>query len=274
MKKHLLIVLALVLGTLPSQAQTDVSLDPETGMRLSAGIDKKLSRGLHLTFDGEARLDNNFASFDRLQGTLGVTYKPFKRFKIGAGYSFIAGYSSNNSAFKNPRHRLLVDAQLSHRTDHWTFSLKERLQFTRRTGSFNAYQNPATAITLKSRLKAKYNGLRRFTPFASIEMRTYLNAPVIVATTDGSAWYTADGNDEGDAGWFLDGFSGIYNNRYRASIGTDYRLDRRSTLSAYLLLDYVNDKVVDANAEGTKLKSYTRETGFVGWLGLEYRYNF
>ena len=34
------------------------------------------------------------------------------------------------------------------------------------------------------------------------------------------------------------------------------------------------DLVVEANAEGTKLKSYTKETGFVGWVGVGYEFGF
>jgi hypothetical protein len=34
------------------------------------------------------------------------------------------------------------------------------------------------------------------------------------------------------------------------------------------------DKQVDANAEGTKLKSYTKEIGFRGWIGAGYEFAF
>ena len=36
----------------------------------------------------------------------------------------------------------------------------------------------------------------------------------------------------------------------------------------------VSDKVVDANADGTKLKSYTKEKGFKGTLGAGYVFAF
>jgi len=41
-----------------------------------------------------------------------------------------------------------------------------------------------------------------------------------------------------------------------------------------LMADRTWDKVVDANAEGTKLKSYTREAGFTLWLVAAYCYSF
>jgi hypothetical protein len=51
-------------------------------------------------------------------------------------------------------------------------------------------------------------------------------------------------------------------------------LDKRNTLNFYILCDYLMDKQVDANAEGTKLKSYTKETGFRGWIGAGYEFAF
>ena len=258
------------------QAQTDVDLDPDWGGRISVTVDKKLSHGLHLYLEEEARVDGNFGSFNRLQTTFGATYKLPAGFKLGLGYALIAPYSSSNSAFKSVRHRLMLDASYSYRFGDWQFSLKERLQATYRMGDMNEYQNPRTALTLKSRLKVQYKGLRRLTPYAYIELRNTLNAPVINALYNATTneYMTESGSISGDAGWFLDGFSGVYINRVRGCLGAEYRLDRCSRLEAYLLLDRVSDKQVDANAEGTKLKSYTREQGFIGQVCLGYSYSF
>ena len=258
------------------KAQTDVDLDPEWGGRISAKLDKKLTRGLHLYLEEEARLDNNFGDVDRLQTTLGTTYKVLPSVKLGIGYALIAPYSSKNSAFKSVRHRLMFDASYTYRLGDWQVSLKERLQATYRTGDMNEYQKPRTAFTLKSRLKVQYKGLRRLTPYAYAELRNTLNAPVISALYNESTgeYFTEEGSLSGEAGWFLEGFNGIYVNRVRGCIGAEYRIDRRNRLEAYLLLDHISDKVVDANAEGTKLKSYTREQGFIGQFCLGYSYSF
>lgn len=275
MKKILIAALAL-LAAFAAAAQTDVDLDTEWGGRISATVDKKVSRGLHIYLEEEARLDNNFGSFDRLQTTVGATYKLPAGFKLGLGYALIAPYSSSNSAFKSVRHRLMLDASYSYRLGDWQLSLKERLQATYRTGDMNEYQNPRTALTLKSRLKLQYKGLRRLTPYAYLELRNTLNAPVISALYNATTneYMTEAGSISGEAGWFLEGFSGMYINRVRGCLGAEYRLDRRSRIEAYLLLDRISDKVVDANAEGTKLKSYTLEQGFVGQFCLGYSYAF
>lgn len=261
------------------RAQTDVDLDSEFGGRLSLAVDKKLARGLHLRLEEEIRMDNNFGSFDRFHTTLGLNYKVNDYLKVGLGYAMINPYSTANSAFKSSRHRVMVDATGSIRFGDWRLSLKERFQATYRTGDMNLYQNPRTAMTLKSRLKLQYKGMRRMEPYAYVEVRNTLNAPVVNATYNSATdtWgYYSDGTftQKGAEGWFLEGFDGVYINRLRGGLGVDYRLSRSSSLDICLMADRVMDKVVDANAEGTKLKSYTRETGFVGWLTVGYCYSF
>ena len=277
MKTRILVIFAIAFSAFgfPSlKAQTDVDLDPEFGGRLSVSVDKKLARGLHVSLEEEIRMDNNFGSFDRFHTTLGLSYKVNDYLKLGVGYAMINPYSSSNSTFKSSRHRLMVDATGSLRFGDWRLSLRERFQATYRSGDMNEYQNPRTALTLKSRLKVSYKGLRRIEPYAYIELRNTLNAPVISASYDGTNYLTSALSQYGEAGWFIDSWSGVYVNRVRGSVGFDYRLSKASSIDVSLMADRIMDKVVDANAEGTKLKSYTRETGFVGWINIGYSYSF
>lgn len=255
------------------QAQTDVALDPEFGARVSVGLDKKIVKGFHITLDEEVRFDNNFRNFDRSQTTLGLSYKVNPYLKFGMGYVFIAPYSSSNNAFKNLRHRLYFDVRGMVKAGKWDFSLKERFQWTYRAGDFNEYQYPRNALTLKSRLTVKYNS-KVASPYLYFELRNFLNAPVIYANYDGTNYITDDGSVKGDPGWFLHSFRGGYINRYRTCLGVDIKVNKHNKLNFYFLGDFVSDKVVDANAEGTKLKSYTKEHGFVGNFGAEYVFSF
>lgn len=277
MKTRILVIFAIVFSAFgfPSvKAQTDVDLDPEVGGRLSVSVDKKLARGLHVSLEEEIRMDNNFGSFDRFHTTLGLSYKVNDYLKLGVGYAMINPYSSSDGAFKSSRHRLMLDATGSLRFGDWRLSLRERFQATYRSGDMNEYQNPRTALTLKSRLKLSYKGLRRLEPYAYVELRNTLNAPVISASYDGTNYLTSALSQYGEAGWFIDSWTGMYINRVRGSIGFEYRLSKASRIDISLLADRIVDKVVDANAEGTKLKSYTRETGFVGWINIGYSYSF
>lgn len=277
MKKFFSVIIAAAFLSLDFQglkAQTDVELDPEFGGRLSVSVDKKLARGLHVSLEEEIRMDNNFGSFDRFHTTLGLSYKVNDYLKLGVGYAMINPYSSSNSAFKGSRHRLMLDATGSLRFGDWRLSLRERFQATYRSGDMNEYQNPRTALTLKSRMKLSYKGLRRIEPYAYVELRNTLNAPVISASYDGTNYLTGALSQYGDAGWFINSWTGVYVNRVRGSVGFDYRLSKASSIDVSLMADRIMDKVVDANAEGTKLKSYTRETGFVGWINIGYSYSF
>lgn len=280
MKTHTILLLtAALLAPLATTAQTDVDLDPEVGARLSATIDKRLSRGLHITFEEEVRLDNNFTGFDRLQHTLSASYKVHPNVKLGLGYALINPYSSKNSEFKGARHRLMAEITGTMHLNMWNISLKERLQTTHRTGSYNAYQNPTTAWGLKSRLSVKYKGWQPhgWTPYAYLEVRNTFSGPVVTAdyhAATGTYLIPGTSASEGEAGWFLDGFNSTYVDRVRACLGIDYRMTRTSTLTFYLLADRVDNKVIDSNAEGTRLKAYTREKGLVGSLGFNYTYTF
>ena len=255
------------------QAQTDVALDPEFGARVSMGIDKRIAKGFHFTLAEEVRFDNNFRGFDRLQTELGLTYKVNPYLKFGLGYHLIAPYSSSSSAFKNLRHRVYVDVRGSVHAGRWTFALKERIQWTCRQGYFNEYQYPRNAFMLKSRLSVKYND-RIASPYLYFELRNFLNAPLIHANYDGVNYLTDEGTLRGEPGWFLQGFKDGYINRYRSCLGVELKFNTHNKLNVYLLGDWVMDKVVDANSEGTKLKSYTKEQGFIGSVGMEYVYAF
>lgn len=273
--KKLVFLLAVVLLPMPFlKAQTDVDLDAEVGGRLSFSVDKKIVKGLHVSLEEEVRMDNNFKSFDRFHTTLGIAYKVHPNVKVGLGYSLINPYSTNNKAFKSSRHRLMADVIGSMQFGNWRLSLKERFQATYQSGDMNEYQSPRTALALKSRLKVSYKGLRQWEPYAAVEMRNVFNAPVVVANYDGTDYLTEAMSQYGEAGWFLSGFNGGYVNRLRGTLGVDYRLDKRNSIDISLMADYVMDKVVDANAAGTKLKSYTLEKGLVGWIAAGYTYAF
>ena len=257
------------------KAQTDVALAPEFGGRVSLSLDKRIVKGLHVSLEEEVRFDNNFGSLDRLQTTLALSYKVHSNIKLGVGYALINGYGANSGLFKNPRHRFMADATGTLHFGNWNLSLRERFQVTRRTGDYNVYQNPKNALILKSRLKAQYKGFGKVQPYAYFEVRNYLNAPVIEAAYDGSVYVTLDDySEEGEPGWFLKGFNGGYVNRLRIGLGTDIKLDKHNTLTVYVLGDSVTDKIVDSNAEGTKLKSYTKETGLRCWVGAGYEFAF
>lgn len=268
----LLFILAFALQ--PLFAQTIEKLSPEVGARISVGMDKKIIKGLHVTLEEEIRFDNNFKSFDRFHTTLMLKYKVHKNIKLGLGYAFITPYSSTNKAFKNFRHRLMFDITGTLHLGRWNLSLKERFQWTYRAGDINVYQNPRNMLGLKSRLTLRYKGSKVAEPYIYVEMRNVLNAPAVSAYYDGTNYLTEEGYSTDVPGWFLSSYRNGYVNRVRGSIGVDVTIRKHHVLNFCFLADYVNDKVLDANSEGTKLKSYTKERGFVGNFGIGYVVSF
>lgn len=273
MKKLTLFLLTISL-TANCFAQTNVKLPNEMGLRLSATAEKALAQGLHAYLSEEIRFDNNFGALDRFYTTIGLTYKINNYFKVGAGYALINPYSPTRGEFKSCRHRFMIDGRVRFQFGDWQLSLKERFQATYRSGDMNPYQNQRTALALKSRLKLLYKGIRRFTPYAYVELRNTFKEPTINAHFDGTNYVTPEKEIEGEPGWFISDWNNAYINRIRYALGTEFRLTQHSRIDASFLADFLTETVVDANKAGTKLKAYSIEKGFMGWLSVGYSYSF
>jgi len=263
MKKVLLLI--AVLCPLGAWAQTS----SEWGARVSAEANCKIARGTHIYVEEEIRSRN--ASLDDIRTTLAFTYKPFKRMKLGVGYTLIHPNQASTGTFKAPRHRLFADVAYTVRAGEFHLTLKERFQFTHRCGDFNVYQNTPNALALKSKFTVKYKGWFAVEPYASFELRTALNDPW------GTASGTAQWNKEFTKSYYdytPTGYTHVYNNRYRGELGINFEVTREHTLKPYLLLDYCVDYELDTNAKGTHLYTAAYENTFCLSLGLGYVYSF
>lgn len=230
---------------------TSGDLETDLGGRFSVEADKKLAKGLHLTVDGEVRLDNRFSELDRWQAGVGLSYKVNSYLKVGGGYLFIDKLKSSGEW--SPRHRGYFDVTGGLRTGDWRFTLKERLQLTYRdASSMNVYQSTPNALALKSRLKAEYKGFQAISPYAFVEARMALNDPACTAKWNGVSY----------SDYAFTGYTDSYLNRIRGALGVEWKLSRLHALDFTLLGDYCYDKVIDTNAEGTKLKSLSYARSF------------
>lgn len=238
--------------------------------RASVGADYKIVKGLHIAVEEELRAGDGFSSLGSVRSTAQITYKPLKFVKLGAGYTLINSWSSSDNAFKSPRHRFFLDVSGNLRLGDVQFSLKERLQFTHRTGSYNVYQNTPNALALKTRLGVKYKGWKKVEPHLYYEIRTALNDPW--GTISGSALIDDDGNTY--YAYTPAGYTHVYNNRYRGNIGLDWKLSKHHELSPYILLDYCSEYELDTNKAGTKFYSAAYDNVFRVSLGLGYVFKF
>ncbi len=270
MKK--LVILLLLL--LPAAAFGQAKL----AGRASVEADYKVLKGFHLNVEEEVRVEDGLAGLGSLRTTLDASYKFNKYVKAGVGYTLINPYKDEWSNFNAPRHRLYADVTGTLPLGDFQLFLKERLQFTHRTGDFNVYQTTPNALVLKSRLGVKYKRFKNFEPSLSFEIRTALNEPW--GTIDDTAGLqTKKSGDRAGETYYKythTGYTHLYNNRYRVNLGMDWKLAKHHTFAPYLLFDYCSDYVLDTNGEGTKLWSAT--TGYVDVfrisIGLGYKFSF
>lgn len=259
--------------------------------RTSLGADYKIKKGLHLEADEELRLGDGLSSISSVRSTIGLSYKVSGYFKFGGGYTLINPYkfkydddgALTYQGFWYPRHRLYAEATGSYKYGDFTFSLKEKLQFTHRTDdSLNVYQNTRNALALKSRIGVKYKGFKDYgvEPFAQFEIRTALNDPWGVTT---GALQTTPNSKKDYFAYTHTGYTHVYNNRYRVNIGTDYEPVKHHTFTLNMLLDWCSDYKIDTNGpskwdteKGVRL--FTATTGwndyFRASLCLGYVYSF
>ena len=147
--KFILFCLAIALPTLTG-AQVHEDMDFDFRARLSAELDKRIVRGLHLNLSEEFRLKDDFSSVDRFYTTVGLTWKTCPYFKIGAGYTLMNLHRRDDAGgWKwDLRHRATLDLTGMYSAGQFKFSLRERFQLTHRTGDMNIYQNPRNAFAL------------------------------------------------------------------------------------------------------------------------------
>lgn len=261
-KMFILLALLLPLGARAQSAE-------DWGARLSVEGNYKIAKGVHLYAEEELRFLSS--NVDDIRTTLGFTYKASKFLKMGVGYTLINVNDSSTGTFKTPRHRFFADVSGTLKAGDFQFSLKERLQLTHRTGTFNVYQNTPNALALKSKFTVKYKGFYYGEPYVSFEVRTALNDPW------GTASGTAQWNKTGTKTYYdytPSGYTHVYNNRYRGEIGVNFELSKSHALKPYILVDFRSDYKIDTNSDGTRLFSagYSNSTLFSA--GLSYVFSF
>ena len=192
---HKLILILLALLPLVSMAQTDA------GLWTSVGIDKKISKKLSFGLEGEFRSRNDFKTADRWSVGLDATWKFNKKFRVAAGYVLLndnrkekisynnddptsANYYNNwRPSYWTVRHRVYAGFGLSTDVGRWSFSLRERWQYTYRPEKTTTRYDFDTAkwedttvngkagSVLRSRVQAEYDiPACTWTPYASVEL--------------------------------------------------------------------------------------------------------
>lgn len=145
--KRILSLMLCAMAVLSASAQSD-----DFGIWTDVGVEKKFSKKLSLEGGVEARFEDNVSKVTRTGFNLGVTYKPWKFLRFGAGYAFMndwkdteinakydtdlesgsttfSGYNIDKD-FRRNKHRLYIQAVGKLDVGRFSFSLRERLQYT------------------------------------------------------------------------------------------------------------------------------------------------
>ncbi len=263
--KKILFTAAALLMAVSLSAQTREAFNAELGGRFSVELDKKIAKGWHVYLNEEVRLDENITTFDRFHTTLGTSYKFNSFLKGGIEYSLINHYKPNAKEWQN-KHRLSLYLTERFKTGDWTLSLKETFRFTHKAYENNTFQSPRNPLNLKVRFQAQYGGFHNVEPYAGIEGRLLLNGATCSAT-----YYSAS-DTWGD--YSFTGYGDVYVNRIRGFAGLEWKLTRKHTLDFRLLADYLMDKEIDTNSEGTELKSMVLTNKLFPQLCIGYKFSF
>ena len=265
MKRRLILLLTLLLPLGAAAQGTVEDLTTDFRGRINLGVDKKIKKGLHLEAEFESRFKDNFATPSRLSGTVGISYKVNSYLKVGGSYTFMENYKGSKSTWY-PCHRVTLSVTGGYKVGDWRFSLNERLQATHLTEPINTCQEPRNVLYLKSRLKVAYKGSRVIEPYAYVDARLLLNGASASAT-----WSTSS---LAYSNYSFEGYTSVYFNRLRGSIGADWNVSRHHVLTLYLLADYCYDKDIDVSSEHDTLKSLTYSQAFNTTIGLGYTFKF
>lgn len=204
-KAHIVILALLLVGMLPSFAQSERSSD--FGAILSAKYDADLTRKLSLEIEEELRFDHNCTQLDRWLNSVTLEY-PFLHNRMHVGITGGAIRRYNDKGYFENRARVGLDVNYAETFRRFKFSYRSRLMTTfrdERTGDYSV--NPK--MYWRNRFQVAYQRPNsRFKYSLSTELHWFLNNPQ----------------------------ASIVDN-LRTVLTLDYRLSRRQTISLSARMD-------------------------------------
>jgi len=230
-------------------------------IRTAADFDLKFDR-VTLNFGEELRFNLAPAQEFQLANTT-----------VGLNVSIVKGYLSAHAAYmlrvrtnkigtttdanKILRHRvyfgLTEQVKLGTR-QQWVLSLRERAVMTSRTDSPNAFEKQANAWEMRYRLQLQYKAMSKpLTPYIWTELTHTCNA------TDYQKYYNNNRN---------------YVSAVKVATGIKWRLNSLHSLNFYLRYDWTQDYDIDANKEGTNIKSAYHIRKHQGMFGIAYNFDW
>lgn len=213
--KFLACLVAVLLGTVGASAQS---------LWTSADMETKVAKKLKAFAGAEFRTQDEFSGIERWSGNVGLQYKVNKHISLAGGYAYIHQQVDDKftkrgnfiPGYWQSKHRGFFNVTGRYKWERFTFSLRERYQYTYRpeqsvpkydsdgvTPKEDEWMEGVGKNVLRSRLKVDYN-IRKsaFKPYASCEFYNSL-----------------------DDGFAVD--------KVRWTFGTSYRFNKRHSVELY-----------------------------------------
>ena len=208
-RKYFLLVLVLSYFFFVSEKNADAQINyPDAGSWNTFNIEYKLNSKINALFTEELRFKENFSRLNLLYTNLGLEYKVNDNIKAAFIYRFIEKYQDDNSF--SFRHRLMFDLTLKKKIGNISLSYRHRLQAEERD-IYSSKDGYVPEWYSRNKITLKYDTDKRYTPYFAIELRYQIRDP--------RDW-------ESDKTW----------HRSRYCLGLDYKVNKKSTLGLYYLI--------------------------------------
>ncbi|MGB1247542.1 MAG: DUF2490 domain-containing protein [Chitinophagales bacterium] len=127
------------------------------GLWTGVSLEKELYKKIDLEITEQVRFDNNIGNFDRWINEAGLTYKPFKFYRIGFSYRLVYKEQGDIS------HRINLINQFKYKINDLSLSYRLNLQ-----RYFEA--NTPADYTWRNKIAVEYEINKHLTPFVAAEL--------------------------------------------------------------------------------------------------------
>lgn len=190
----------------------------------SAEAKYKVTKNLGVSAEGEYRTNDGVSATGRWDVSIGADYKILKQLKFSTGYTFIRQRVEKEvtkkgniiPAYWQPKHRFYADLTGSYDWNRFTFSLRERYQYTYRTEQ-SVPKFDSDGVTPKSdeEIAAKSKHV----------MRSRIGIEYSIRKSNFTPYVTCEFYNSLNDGFDLD--------KIRYTVGSDYKFDKHNSVTLY-----------------------------------------
>lgn len=145
---------------------------------LSVNLEKKLTTDLTVDFTEEVRMDENMTEVGTIYSNLGVSYRPWKRFKVGAFYRFTLKRRLDDTYER--LNGWYVEGSYREKIKPLALALRLRYQ-SRYAESFTSEKAEIPKNYFRTKLTVKYDLQKKFEPYIYAETFFRTGVPASVS---------------------------------------------------------------------------------------------